>query len=91
MVIGGSRDLTHALDGSPDVGAIRAVEVLDAHAAALAWLRQTTGTFPAPAGVAARLQIAADLLLSTTDGRDPRDVLVQVAASAVDESRPGAV
>jgi hypothetical protein len=51
----------------PDAAADRAVEVLHAHAAALAWVRQALGTYPAPPGVAQQLAVAAAQL------RDPAE------------------
>jgi hypothetical protein len=63
----------------------RAVRVLHAQAAALAWVRQTTGAYPAPAVVARRLaEVAAEL---RSDDRDPVTVLIGVAAVAVAEHR----
>jgi hypothetical protein len=69
---------------------VRAVDVLNAHAAALAWVRETTGSYPAPARVAARLEVVAGRLRSGVDDRDPDSVLVQVAAAALAEDSPSA-
>jgi len=68
-------------DPAADRAADRAVQVLHAQAAALAWVRQTTGTYPAPPAVAARLADAAAQLRQ--DDRDPAGVLISVAAAAV--------
>ena len=59
------------------------MRVLHAQAAALAWVRQTTGRYPAPTGVARRLAEAAAQLRG--DDRDPVTVLIGVAATAVAE------
>ena len=80
--------LTHAhtlvddLLGPPDRAADRAVAVLHAHAAALAWIRDTTGAYPAPAEVAARLDSVAASLRGG-DNRDPAAVLGQTAVDAL--------
>ncbi len=74
--------LIEALCGTPDQAADRAVEVIHAHAAALAWLRAVTGTRPAPAVVAAQLRLAAAQLRRGDDERDPYLVLIRVAADA---------
>jgi len=57
--------------------------VLHAHAAALAWVRDTTGTYPAPADVAARLNDAAERLRTGDDTRDPVAALGQAAVDAL--------
>jgi hypothetical protein len=75
--------LIDALLGPPDSAADRTVEVLNAHAAALAWVRDTTGSYPAPMWVAARLHAAAARLRIGDDLRDPTGVLGQVAAEAL--------
>jgi hypothetical protein len=74
-----------AVDPVADQAADRAVRVLQAQAAALAWVHQTTGTYPAPATVARRLAEAAARL--RTDDRDPDTELIRVAAAAVAEHR----
>ncbi|HZN18298.1 MAG TPA: hypothetical protein VFB84_08960 [Micromonosporaceae bacterium] len=74
--------LVDDLLGPPDAAADRAVAVLAAHAAALAWVRDTTGSYPAPASVAALLDSAAERLRSGEDGRDPVPALVQAAIDA---------
>jgi hypothetical protein len=66
------------------------VEILHAHAAALAWVREVTGTYPAPNRVAEHLQEVADQLKDVTDERDPRAVLVQAAALSLAEERRSA-
>jgi len=75
--------LIEDLFGAPDPAADRAVAVLNAHAAALAWIRDTTGVYPAPASVAAQLDSAAKDLRSGGDGRDPVAVLGRVAVDAL--------
>ena len=75
--------LIDAICGPPDDAANRTIEVLNAHAAALAWVRDTTGSYPAPVSVAARLAAAADRLRSGEDIRDPAVVLGQVAVDAL--------
>ena len=56
--------------------------MLHAHAAALAWVRDTTGTYPAPASVADRLAAVAEQLRKDDD-RDPVAVLGQAAVDAL--------
>jgi hypothetical protein len=75
--------LIEDLFGAPDPAADRAVAVLNAHAAALAWIRDTTGVYPAPASIAAQLDSAAEELRSGADGRDPVAVLGRVAVDAL--------
>jgi hypothetical protein len=82
--------LIDAICGLPDPAAIRAVSVLNAHAAALAWVGRATGAYPAPAVVAARLREAAERLNDPDDSRDPDSVLIQVAATALAEERSSA-
>jgi hypothetical protein len=82
--------LIDELFGAPDTAADRAVAVLHAHAAALAWVRDTTGRYPAPAEVAARLDAAAQRLRSGADDRDPVSVLGQAAVDALAEYRSAA-
>jgi hypothetical protein len=76
------RERAHALVdhllGPTDPAADRAVAVLHAHAAALAWVRDTTRSYPAPASVAAALARAAERLRTGEDARDPVAVLGQV-------------
>lgn len=59
------------------------MQVLYAQAAALTWVRHTTGSYPAPQSVAQRLAEAAAELRG--DQRDPVTVLISVAAAAVAE------
>jgi len=66
-----------------DPAADRAVAVIHAHAAALAWVRDTTGVYPAPASVAAELERVSWPLRTGADGRDPVTVLAQTAAAAL--------
>ncbi|HET8659476.1 MAG TPA: hypothetical protein VFM55_10815 [Micromonosporaceae bacterium] len=75
--------LVDDLLGQPDATANRVVAVLQAHAAALAWVRDTTGSYPAPADVAAQLDSAAARLRSGEDKRDPVPVLGQAAVDAL--------
>ncbi|HET8684126.1 MAG TPA: hypothetical protein VFM54_19970 [Micromonosporaceae bacterium] len=75
--------LVDQLLGPSDEAADRAVTVLHAQAAALAWVRDTTGSYPAPASVAARLDSAAKRLRSMEDERDPVAVLGQTAVEAL--------
>lgn len=74
-----------ATDPTVTEAATRAVQVRNAHAAALAWVRQTTGEYPAQAQLAERLTAEANLLRE--DDRDPSSVLIQTAADAVAQSR----
>jgi hypothetical protein len=87
MTAAADRARAHAmvddLLGPPDQAADRAVAVLHAHAAALAWVRDTTGSYPAPAGVAAQLERAAERLRTGSDERDPVAVLGQTAVDAL--------
>jgi hypothetical protein len=75
--------LVDDLLGPPDEAADRYVAVLHAHAAALAWVSDTIGTYPVPADVAARLQEAAEGLRAGDDERDPVAVLGQAAVDAL--------
>jgi hypothetical protein len=75
--------LVDGLCGPPDPAADRAVEVLHAHAAALAWVRDATGRYPAPPSVSARLNSAAEHLRTGLDDRDPVAVLGQTAVDAL--------
>ena len=70
-------------DPAKDRAADRAVQVLHAHAAALAWVRQETGTYPAPHAVAAHLAEIAAQLRDDDDDRDPLTTLIAAAATAV--------
>jgi hypothetical protein len=75
--------LVDDLIAPPDDAADRTVMVLHAHAAALAWIRDTTGAYPAPVDVAARLKDAAERLRTGDDTRDPVAVLGQAAVDAL--------
>jgi hypothetical protein len=80
--------LVDELCGPPDEAADRAVAVLHAHAAALAWVRAVTRSYPAPKPVARRLETAAARLRSGEDDRDPARVLIEVATSALQGPTP---
>jgi hypothetical protein len=69
--------------GTPDAAACRVVEVIEAHVAALAWVRHTTGRYPSPRPVAAAIQEAANGRRSVDDKRDPNEILSAVAAEAL--------
>jgi hypothetical protein len=79
--------LIDELCGPPDEAADRVVVVLNAQAAALAWVRDVTGVYPAPASVSARLDEAAASLRTGADARDPASALVQVAQEALARHR----
>lgn len=87
MAVEHAHALIDAVCGQPDMAATRAVEVLSAQGAALAWVGQATGSYPASAGVAARLREMAEELKDPSDHRDPDAVLIQVAAVALAEER----
>ena len=82
--------LIDELVGPSDAAADRTVAVLHAHAAALAWVRNTTGSYPAPADVATRLDEAAARLRTGEDARDPVAVLGQAAVDALAAHRSAA-
>ena len=82
--------LIDKLFGPTDAAADRAVAVIHAQAAALAWVRDATGTYPAPAIVAAELDRVARQLRSVDDGRDPVPVLGQTAVDALAAYRASA-
>jgi hypothetical protein len=75
--------LVDELFGPSDEVADRAVWVLHAHAAALAWVRDMTGSYPAPASVAAVLAGVAERLRTGGDERDPVAVLGPAAVDAL--------
>jgi hypothetical protein len=77
--------LVEELFGVPDEAANRAVDVIHAQAAAFAWVRERTGTYPTPRPIAARLDEIARRLKSGFDDRDPVPVLRQAAAEALAE------
>jgi hypothetical protein len=82
--------LAAELFGTSDPVADRVVEVLHAHAAALAWVRDTTGSYPAPVLIAARLDSAAERLRAGIDDREPVAVLKQTAIDALAAYQPSA-
>jgi hypothetical protein len=57
--------------------------VLDAHAAALAWIREAVGSYPTPRLVAVKLEQVASDLRSPDDERGPALVLGQAAVDAL--------
>ena len=69
--------------GKSDQVADRAVAVLNAHAAALAWVRDTTGLYPTASGIAAELESVAGRLRAGDDDRDPAAVLGRAAVDAL--------
>ena len=75
--------LVDLLLGAPDRAADRAVAILHAHAAALAWVRDSTGGYPAPPSVADRLTTAAERLRTGEDPGDPVAVLRRAAEAAL--------
>jgi hypothetical protein len=81
-----SADLHAYIDqvfGTPDAAACRVVDVLEAQAAALAWVRDTTGRYPGPKRVGAAIQEAANGLRGVDDERNPKQILFAVAAEAL--------
>jgi hypothetical protein len=78
-----ARQLVHDLLGPSDAAADRAVTVLHAHAAALAWVRDVTGRYPAPDVVAAQLEAVAHRLRAEAVDEDPVAVLHTVAVEAL--------
>jgi hypothetical protein len=80
--------LIEQLCGTPGAAAVRAVEVSNAQLAALAWVRESTGAYPA--AVSARLQEVADELCLPGEDRDPREVLIQAAVTALQGQERGA-
>jgi len=89
-----SRALVHSIfgldpDADADAAAARVVAVMHAQAAALGWVRDTTGVYPAPRPVADAIAAAAQKL-RTDDDRDPALVLRQTAIDALAEYRAAA-
>ncbi|AEH11759.1 MULTISPECIES: hypothetical protein [Protofrankia] len=82
--------LVDDLLGQPDQAADRSVAVLHAHAAALAWIRDTTGLYPASPGIVAELNSVAGRLRTGIDDRDPVAVLGQAAVDALAAHRASA-
>jgi hypothetical protein len=87
MTASGDQARAHAvvdqLFGPTDPVADRAVDVLHAHAAALAWACEATGSDPAPPSVAARLSETAERLRSGSERADPFVTLHRAALDAV--------
>jgi hypothetical protein len=75
--------LVQALIGPSDARADRSVEVLNAHADALAWIREAVGSYPTPRLIAVKLEQVASDLRSPGDERDPALVLGQAAIEAL--------
>jgi hypothetical protein len=75
--------LPDQLVGPFDEAAKRTVAVLNAHAAALSWVRDTTGSYPAPDSVANELRRVAGELRSGADRRYPATALGQAAVDAL--------
>jgi hypothetical protein len=75
--------LVEALIGPSDARADRSVEVLHAHAASLAWIREAVGSYPTPPAIAMELEQVAAELRGEGDERDPVLVLGQAALSAL--------
>ncbi len=86
-----ARALVDDLLGPSDQAADRAVAVLNAHAAALAWVRDTTGLYPAPPSIAAELSRVAGRLRTGADDRDPVTVLGRAVLDALAAHRASAV
>lgn len=82
--------LVEALFGPFDARAVRSVEVLHAHAAALVWLREAVGSYPIPLAIAVELEQAAEELRREDDERDPAPVLRQAALIALTTYRAAA-
>jgi hypothetical protein len=95
--MGATEDRTRAhalvddLLGPSDQAADRAIAVLNAHAAALAWVRDTTGLYPAPPSIAAELSRVAGRLRTGVDDRDPVAVLGRAAIDVLAAHRASAV
>jgi hypothetical protein len=70
-------------DARADSAAARVVEVIHAQAAALAWVRDRTGVYPAPRPVSDAVAAAAARL--RTDDGDPATILRRVASDALAE------
>ncbi len=84
-----AQELVKDLFGPGDRTADRAVAVLHAHATALAFVRDATGEYPAPAPVAAALDEAARRLRDGDDDGDPVTILGQAAVTALAGYRAG--
>ncbi|GAA4448055.1 hypothetical protein [Phytohabitans houttuyneae] len=77
--------LVERICGPLDVATRRTGAVLQAHGAALAWVRETTGRYPSPRPVADAIQQTAARLRDVADDRDPHQVLLRVAEEALAE------
>jgi hypothetical protein len=75
--------------GKPDAGTQRWLEVFHASTAALLWVKQATGSAPAPA-VADQVEVVAERLRSGADDGDPSAVLMQAAKAALARQGTGA-
>src|SRR5262245_61672158 len=75
--------LVQELFGLSDPVADHVVEVLHAQGAALEWVREKIGTYPAPRPVAAHLEAVAQRLRSGVDRRDPVVALQEAAEEAL--------
>ncbi|MBL7488258.1 hypothetical protein I6A60_09455 [Frankia sp. AgB1.9] len=75
--------LVEDLLGPSDARADRSIEVLHAHAAALAWVREAVGSYPTPAAIAVELEQVAEELRRAEDEREPVLVLRQAALRAL--------
>ena len=83
--------LIDELFGVPDEAANRSVDVLHAQAAALTWVHEVTGTYPAPRHVAEAVDRVARPMRTGEDMRQPTEILRQVAADALASSQSSAV
>jgi hypothetical protein len=75
--------LVEELFGVPDAAANRAVVVIHAQTAALAWVRDVLGVYPAPRPISEHLQRIANDLKSIDDQRDPAHVLMHSASEVL--------
>jgi hypothetical protein len=82
--------LVKALVGPSDARADRSVEVLHAHAAALASIREVVGSYPTPVTIAVELEQVAAELRRAGDSRDPVLALGQAALHALAAYRAAA-
>ena len=87
MTASADRDRAHALVdelfGPTDPAADRAVDILHAHAAALTWVREIIGSYPAPPSVAAHLARTAEGLRADAEHGEPAAVLHEAAVEAL--------
>jgi hypothetical protein len=76
--------LIESVCGKPDAAADRAVQVIHAQAAALEWVHETTGAYPAPLAVADQIEAVARRLRPLVGADDdPATILHQVAVEAL--------